>query len=58
MKSFADLDKENNGNYIKLLSATAKLSRLFSESQVYCALKVDFSDNKLSIFIADFLKPI
>lgn len=34
MKSFADLDKENNGNYIKLLSATAKLSRLFSESQV------------------------
>lgn len=34
MKSFAELDKENNGNYIKLLSATAKLSRLFSESQV------------------------
>lgn len=34
MKSFAEIDKENNGNYIKLLSATAKLSRLFSESQV------------------------
>lgn len=34
MKSFADLDIENNGNYLKLLSATAKLSRLFSESQI------------------------
>lgn len=34
MKSFAEIDKENNGNYLKLLSATAKLSRLFSESQV------------------------
>jgi len=34
MKSFAELDKENNGNYIKLLSATAKLSRLYSESQI------------------------
>ena len=34
MKSFAELDIENNGNYLKLLSATAKLSRLFSESQI------------------------
>lgn len=34
MKSFAEIDKENNGNYVKLLSATAKLSRLFSESQI------------------------
>lgn len=34
MKSFAEIDKDNNGNYLKLLSATAKLSRLFSESQV------------------------
>lgn len=34
MKSFAEIDKENNGNYLKLLSATAKLSRLFSESQI------------------------
>ena len=34
MKSFAEIDKENNGNYLKLLSATAKLSKLFSESQV------------------------
>lgn len=34
MKSFAEIDIENNGNYLKLLSATAKLSRLFSESQV------------------------
>lgn len=34
MKSFAEIDKENNGNYLRLLSATAKISRLFSESQV------------------------
>jgi len=34
MKSFAQIDKESNGNYIKLLTATAKLSKLFSESQV------------------------
>ena len=34
MKSFAEIDIETNGNYLKLLSATAKLSRLFSESQV------------------------
>lgn len=34
MKSFAEIDIENNGNYLKLLSATAKLSKLFSESQV------------------------
>ena len=31
-KSFADLDKENNGDYLKLLSAISKLSGLFSES--------------------------
>lgn len=34
MKSFAQIDLEKSGNYLKLLSATAKLSRLFSESQV------------------------
>jgi hypothetical protein len=34
MKSFAEIDIENDGNYLKLLSATAKLSKLFSESQV------------------------
>lgn len=34
MKSFAEIDQENNGDYIKLLSATAKLSKLFSESKV------------------------
>lgn len=34
MKSFAEIDIENKGNYLKLLSATAKLSKLFSESQV------------------------
>ncbi|MDO4224826.1 MAG: restriction endonuclease [Bergeyella zoohelcum] len=34
MKSFAQIDIENNGNYIKLLSAVAKLSGLFSESAV------------------------
>ncbi|MBG6111718.1 hypothetical protein IWX84_002606 [Flavobacterium sp. CG_9.10] len=34
MKSFAEIDQENNGNYLKLLSASAKLSKLFSESQV------------------------
>lgn len=34
MKSFAELDIENKGNYLKLLKATAKLSRLFSESQI------------------------
>lgn len=34
MKSFAEIDQENNGHYLKLLSATAKLSRLYSESQI------------------------
>ncbi|HRZ32190.1 MAG: restriction endonuclease [Flavobacterium sp.] len=34
MKSFAEIDIENKGNYIKLLSAVSKLSGLFSESQV------------------------
>lgn len=34
MKTFAELDIENNGQYIKLLSAVAKLSGLFSESAI------------------------
>lgn len=32
MKSFADIDVENNGDYLKLLGAVSKLSGLFSES--------------------------
>lgn len=34
MKTFVDIDKENDGNYLKLLSAVSKLSRLFSESSI------------------------
>lgn len=34
MKSFAEIDQENNGNYLNLLSAVSKLSGLFSESAV------------------------
>jgi hypothetical protein len=34
MKSFAEIDKENDGEYLKLLSAVSKLSGLFSESSV------------------------
>ena len=34
MKSFAQIDQDNNGNYLKLLSAVSKLSGLFSESAV------------------------
>ena len=34
MKSFAQIDIDNNGNYLKLLSAVSKLSGLFSESAV------------------------
>ena len=34
MKSFAEIDIEQNGNYLKLLSAVSKLSGLFSESSV------------------------
>lgn len=34
MKSFAQIDQENNGNYLKLLSAVSKLSGLFSESTI------------------------
>lgn len=34
MKSFAEIDIENNGNYLNLLSAVSKLSGLFSESAV------------------------
>ena len=34
MKSFAEIDQENNGNYLKLLSAISKFSGLFSESAI------------------------
>ena len=34
MNSFAEIDTEKNGNYLKLLSAVSKLSGLFSESAV------------------------
>lgn len=34
MKSFAQIDIENNGNYLNLLSAVSKLSGLFSESAI------------------------
>ncbi|KQO20835.1 restriction endonuclease [Flavobacterium sp. Leaf82] len=34
MKSFAEIDTQQNGNYLKLLSAVSKLSGLFSESAV------------------------
>ena len=34
MKSFAEIDIETNGNYLKLLSAVSKLSGLFSESAI------------------------
>lgn len=34
MKSFAEIDIENEGNYLKLLSAVSKISGLFSESAV------------------------
>ena len=34
MKSFAEIDQENKGDYLKLLSAVSKLSGLFSESSV------------------------
>lgn len=33
-KSFAEIDIENNGNYLKLLSAVSKISGLFSESSI------------------------
>jgi hypothetical protein len=34
MKSFAEIDIEKNGNYLKLLSAVSKLSGMFSESVI------------------------
>ena len=34
MKSFVEIDIENNGNYLKLLAAVAKLSGLFTEKSV------------------------
>jgi len=34
MKSFAEIDIENKGNYLNLLSAVSKLSGLFSDSSV------------------------
>lgn len=34
MKSFAEIDIEKSGNYLKLLSAVSKLSGLFSESSI------------------------
>lgn len=34
MKSFAEIDIDNNGDYLKLLSSVSKLSGLFSESSI------------------------
>ena len=34
MKSFAEIDIETKGDYLKLLSAVSKLSGLFSESSI------------------------
>jgi len=34
MKSFVEIDQENKGDYLKLLSAVSKLSGLFSESSI------------------------
>lgn len=34
MKSFAELDIENNGDYLRLLSAVSKLSGMFSDSAI------------------------
>ncbi|WP_298904392.1 restriction endonuclease [uncultured Psychroserpens sp.] len=34
MKSFAEIDIENNGEYLKLLSAVSKLSGLFSDNSI------------------------
>lgn len=34
MKSFAEIDIENNGDYLKLLSAVSKLSGLFSDNSI------------------------
>ena len=34
MKSFVEIDKENHGDYLKLLSTISKLSGLFSESSI------------------------
>lgn len=34
MKSFAEIDKENNGNYLQLLSSISRLSGLFSDSSI------------------------
>lgn len=34
MINFAELDKKNNGNYLRLLGAVSKLSGLFSESSI------------------------
>ena len=33
MKSFAEIDRENNGDYVKLLTSVASLSGLFSDSE-------------------------
>ena len=34
MKSFAEIDIEKNGNYLRLLSAASKMSGLFSDSSI------------------------
>ncbi len=34
MKSYAEIDKENNGDYLKLLSAVSKISGLFSDNSI------------------------
>lgn len=34
MKSFADIDVDNNGDYLKLLSAVSKLSGLFTDNSI------------------------
>ena len=39
MKSFAEIDIEKNGNYLKLLSAVSKLSGLFKSTEIVCIIK-------------------
>jgi len=55
MKSFAEIDQDNNGNYLNLLSAISKLSGLFSESAVPF-INYRVAENKESDFTIDIMK--
>lgn len=54
MKSFIEIDQDNKGDYLKLLTVTAKLSKLFSDNSVPYIYTIEL----LKIFFVEVLMQI